>query len=124
MFYFIAYGLYYAALLWYKNPMRDILLLQKATTLGDWLYVCYYIAMHALAIHFFLTAGDNPGFVEETRVVALEMTAIEADEPDENGVPSIVQKRSTEQRKKPKQVYSMIEPVDCEVQSDESGSRS
>ena len=47
--------------------MRDILLLQKEDLgLSDLLYVVYYIGIHASAIYFFLTAGSNPGFVDET----------------------------------------------------------
>ena len=67
LFYFIAYGLYYLALLVYKNPMRDILFFQKEDMgLSDLLYVIYYAGIHGLAIYYFLTAGENPGFVDET----------------------------------------------------------
>ena len=66
IFYFIAYGLYYLSLLVYKNPMRDILFLQKdQLCYSDFLYVVYYIAVHSLAIHYFLTAGNQPGVVDE-----------------------------------------------------------
>ena len=32
--------------------------------MSNLLYVVYYVSVHALAIHYFLTAGANPGFVE------------------------------------------------------------
>ena len=67
LFYFIAYGLYYFSLLLYKNPMRDILFLQKEDLgFSDLLYVLYYVGIHAAAIYYFLTAGRNPGFVDDT----------------------------------------------------------
>eukprot|EP00354_Favella_ehrenbergii_P000547 CAMPEP_0170454420 /NCGR_PEP_ID=MMETSP0123-20130129/2675_1 /TAXON_ID=182087 /ORGANISM="Favella ehrenbergii, Strain Fehren 1" /LENGTH=58 /DNA_ID=CAMNT_0010717121 /DNA_START=224 /DNA_END=400 /DNA_ORIENTATION=+ len=47
--------------------MRDILFLQKEDLgFGDLFYVLYYVGIHAAAIHFFLTAGADPGFVDET----------------------------------------------------------
>ena len=67
-FYFIIYGLFYVALIMYKNPMRDILSFQKeeSISLGDIVWVIYYIGIHYAAIHYFLTTGQNPGFVDET----------------------------------------------------------
>ena len=64
LFYFITYGFFYLTLIMYKNPMRDILLFEVEVSLSNLLYVVYYVSVHALAIHYFLTAGANPGFVE------------------------------------------------------------
>ena len=51
----------------YKNPLRDILTLQsEAITAGGLLWLIYYIGIHYAAIHYFLTSGSNPGFVDET----------------------------------------------------------
>ena len=63
LFYFITYGLYYLTLIVYKNPLRDIILLDADFSIGNLFYVVYYVGVHALAIHYFLTAGANPGFV-------------------------------------------------------------
>ena len=64
LFYFITYGFFYLTLILYKNPMRDILLFDIDFSFTNLLYVVYYVAVHALAIHYFLTAGANPGFVD------------------------------------------------------------
>ena len=63
LFYFITYGLFYLTLIVYKNPLRDIVLLDADFGIANLLYVVYYVGVHALAIHYFLTAGANPGFV-------------------------------------------------------------
>lgn len=63
LFYFITYGLFYLTLIVYKNPLRDILLLDAEFSIVNLFYIFYYVGVHALAIHYFLTAGDNPGFV-------------------------------------------------------------
>ena len=64
LFYFITYGFFYLTLIMYKNPMRDILLFDIDFSFSNLLYVVYYFSVHALAIHYFLTAGANPGFVD------------------------------------------------------------
>ena len=46
--------------------MRDIMFLKNGLRLADVAYVVYYVGVHGLAIHFFLTAGATPGFVKET----------------------------------------------------------
>jgi len=47
--------------------MRDILFLQKEDLgLSDLFYILYYVAIHALAIYYFMTAGEDPGYVDET----------------------------------------------------------
>ena len=66
MFYFITYGLYYVTLIVYKNPLRDIILFQVDFSFVNLLYVVYYIGVHGLAIYYFMTAGGEPGFVDET----------------------------------------------------------
>ena len=43
--------------------MRDILLLDAGFSIGNLFYVVYYVGVHAMAIHYFMTAGENPGFV-------------------------------------------------------------
>ena len=43
--------------------MRDILTFETEFSFANLLYVLYYIGVHGLAIHYFLTAGANPGFV-------------------------------------------------------------
>ena len=65
LFYFITYGFFYLTLILYKNPMRDILLFDIDFSFTNLLYVAYYVTVHALAIHYFLTAGANPGFVDD-----------------------------------------------------------
>ena len=64
LFYFITYGFFYLTLIFYKNPMRDILLFDIDFSFANLLYVAYYVTVHALAIHYFLTAGANPGYVD------------------------------------------------------------
>jgi len=65
-FYFIVYGLYYLSLMLYSNPLRDIILFKNGFSLRDVLYLIYYVGIHGLAIHYFLTAGTKPGFVSDT----------------------------------------------------------
>ena len=58
---------FYLSLLLYKNPLRDIIFLQKdPIVVGDIVWLVYYIGIHYTAIHYFLTAGANPGFLDET----------------------------------------------------------
>ena len=66
LFYFITYGLYYGALLIYKNPLRDVIFFANDFAVGDLIWLLYYVSMHAIAIKYFLTAGNNPGFVKES----------------------------------------------------------
>ena len=35
-------------------------------SLGGLIWFIYYVGIHALAIHYFLTAGNNPGFAKES----------------------------------------------------------
>ena len=70
MFYFITYGLFYLTLLVYKNPLRDILSFAVDFSFLNILYVLYYVGIHGLAIHYFMTAGANPGFVSDTTTSA------------------------------------------------------
>lgn len=63
LFYFIMYGFFYLTLIIYKNPLRDILVFDAEFSFSNLLYVVYYVSVHALAIHYFLTAGAEPGFV-------------------------------------------------------------
>ena len=69
-FYFVTYGLFYVTLLLYKNQMRDILTFsreqEEGSLIADLLYVLYYFGTHGLAIYYFMTAGDDPGFVDAT----------------------------------------------------------
>jgi hypothetical protein len=65
-FYFIVYGLYYLSLILYSNPLRDIILFKNGFDFSDILYLIYYIGIHGLAMHYFLTAGAKPGFVSDT----------------------------------------------------------
>ena len=69
LFYFITYGLYYISLLLYKNPLRDMIFFQREEFyVSDIFYLAYYVGMHGLAIYYFLTAGENPGFVEDSSI--------------------------------------------------------
>ena len=77
LFYFITYGAFYGSLLWYNNPFRAILFFQKEDYgFGDFLFLVVYIAVHGAAIHYFMTAGENPGFVDETQT-SLEAIELE-----------------------------------------------
>ena len=67
MFYFITYGLFYLTLMIYKNPLRDIILFQVDFSFVNLLYVVYFVGVHGLGIHYFMTAGDDPGFVSDTQ---------------------------------------------------------
>ena len=115
MFYFIMYGLFYFSLLLYANRLRDILLLKNGFNLADFVYLLYYIAIHGLAIYFFLTAGANPGFVGETATEsdqkALEMkrlhkqpsgatTEEEDGEDDEENLGFPIDRKSEVQKRK------------------------
>jgi hypothetical protein len=54
------FALFYVALVKYPNKLRDVELP------GDVWYLIEYVLSHALSIYLFLTAGSNPGFVDET----------------------------------------------------------
>jgi hypothetical protein len=76
-FYFIMYSLFYFCIAYYPNKMRlsfAVLIgnapaedLAKTSWVSCLLYCVFYITMHMAAIYFFLTAGDNPGFVAAVR---------------------------------------------------------
>ena len=59
-FYFVMFALFYVAVVKYPNKLRDVALPSEL-----W-YLLEYIVSHALSIYLFLTAGRNPGFVDET----------------------------------------------------------
>jgi len=54
------FGLFYVAVVKYPNKLRDVDLP------SDLWYLIEYFLSHALSIYLFLTAGSNPGFVDET----------------------------------------------------------
>lgn len=54
------FGLFYVAVVKYPNKLRDVDLP------SDLWYLLEYFLSHALSIYLFLTAGSNPGFVDET----------------------------------------------------------
>ena len=38
----------------------------EGTIIGDISYILYFFGIQAIAVYYFLTAGENPGFVDET----------------------------------------------------------
>ena len=65
-FYFVTYTLFYISVIKYPNPLRD----------GSHTWQLIYTLMHITAIYLFLTAADNPGWVE----------------PDGESLPSLLKK--------------------------------
>ena len=63
---FVLYGLFWLSCLLYPNPLRDALIMKDGYSIKSLLYVLYYCIVTGLSIHYFLTAGKNPGYVDET----------------------------------------------------------
>lgn len=57
MFYFSVYGLFYLACLLYPNELKSNLIYT----------LFYYLPITSIAITLFIKAGNNPGFVDETK---------------------------------------------------------
>jgi hypothetical protein len=60
-FYFVMFGLYYTAVVKYPNKLREAF----TEDLGS-IYPWMFVAIHLASIGLFLTAGRNPGYVDET----------------------------------------------------------
>jgi hypothetical protein len=58
IFYFFLYICFYLSVVLYPNKLKDSL-----STNG--LYFIYFLVIHLLAAYYFLTAGQNPGFLEQ-----------------------------------------------------------
>ena len=65
-FYFALYILFYFSCCLYQNPLRDSLLFVEGGIISNLFYILHYFGVSGLAIYYFLTAGKNPGFVDET----------------------------------------------------------
>ena len=65
-FYFILYGLFYLSCMLYQNKLRDAIMFVDGSFIGNITYVVYYFTISGAAIYYFMTAGKNPGFVDET----------------------------------------------------------
>ena len=58
-FYFFLYGCFYLSVILYPNKIRD-------SIFTNGLYFGYFAVIHLLAIYFFLTSGNNPGYLDLT----------------------------------------------------------
>ena len=88
IFYFALYGLFYLSVCLYNNKLRDAFLMIGDSLITNMIYVLYYFGISGAAIYYFLNAGKNPGFVDETesedskkrRELKLKMQASESSE--------------------------------------------
>lgn len=62
-FYFICYGLFYGTCYLYPNNIS------KAIGKNELFFIVTFLGIHVVSIYLFLTAGKNPGFVDETETV-------------------------------------------------------
>jgi len=60
-FYFVMFGLYYLAAILYPNKLK-LAFQDSFFTFYGW----SFLLIHGVAIYLFLTAGRNPGYVDET----------------------------------------------------------
>lgn len=65
-FYFVMYTAFYIAVCYYPNQLRDAVVAAAGGDLYSLTYVVFYIGNQVVAVFYFLTAGRNPGFVDET----------------------------------------------------------
>ena len=87
-FYFVLYILFYLSLCLYQNKLRDAFLFAEGGIIANIVYILYYFGVSGAAIYYFLTAGENPGFVDETetedarrmRELKVKMTTSESSE--------------------------------------------
>lgn len=59
-FYFIMFALFQFAALYYPNKLKS------AFHTNSVFYLALYYSVHLISLWLFLTAGSNPGFVDET----------------------------------------------------------
>lgn len=59
-FYFVMYFCFFVAVFKYPNQFS------QGFSEGAYFYMSSYIIMHIISVYYFVTAGDNPGWVDET----------------------------------------------------------
>lgn len=57
------YTAFYIAVCYYPNQLRDAVVSGDLESLT---YVVFYVGVQVVSVFYFLTAGRNPGFVDET----------------------------------------------------------
>jgi len=83
-FYFTMYALFYLSVLLYPNKLTDAL--YDPLNFGNLLYVSYFFTIQCLATYFFITAGLNPGYVDETQteeIVSIKVAGGDEEDDEE-----------------------------------------
>ena len=89
-FYFALYVLFYFSLCLYQNDLRDAVLFVEGGIVANIVYILHYFGVSGAAIYYFMTAGENPGFVDETeseeakRLKELKLRAQQTSESSED----------------------------------------
>lgn len=114
-FYFITYIFYYYSVYLYPNHLKD------AWNEGQRTWVIWYFTKHAVAIYYFLTAGDNPGYVPSDSDSSLLGKAKKSDSGTKHSSEGSIESVETESvlensnSPAPRSKYSSLDSSDIEL---------
>ena len=88
IFYFVMFGLFYVCVIMYPNKIKKTFTDFSSAPASNLCYIFYLISLQAVAVWYFLTAGENPGFVkltktdEELKEEARQISVMSAEQED------------------------------------------
>ena len=69
IFYAVMFGLFYLCVALYPNKLRTAIVDFMGSPFSNLMYLIYIIVLHVTSVWYFLTAGDNPGFVASSKTL-------------------------------------------------------
>jgi palmitoyltransferase len=86
IFYFLMFGLFYACVALYPNKLKQSVVGFSLSPASNLVWLIYVAVLQVTATWYFLTAGQNPGFVQSSKTVeqnieeAKHLSAMNTDE--------------------------------------------